>query len=267
MSRHEDIWRQRVWVWLVPALFLLANVSALAVYEIGYADRVETLRQRIQEQRLQSEQQRSARMNLEKLLRTAQLNRERIHTLYAESFSTRRRRLIEATAEVKTLAAKAGLLPRSLSYPEQQIQQYGLIKHSFVFSVEGSYLELRKLINLLELSESFLTLESVSLSESGGRGGKAAGRPLPGVPGQAPPGQLHIDLALSTLFAKAEPDEGSAALPGAEPAAERGGERAAERPGPTSSAGRTAPAGRGTSGRPPLPPTPPPGRSPQGPPP
>jgi len=88
------------------------------------------------------------------------------------------------TAEVLSLARRAGLEPEVLAYPEQEIEDYGLIKRSFVFSVSGTYLELRKFVNLLELSDSFLTLEDASMT-------------------QDPKGsELRMSLRLSTLFAK-----------------------------------------------------------------
>ena len=81
-------------------------------------------------------------------------------------------------------------MPRALNYPEEQIQQYGLIKRSFIFNVDGTYTDLRKFINLLELSDSFLTLESAGLTEVTQR--SAAGRPgFAGVP-QFGPGRAAV---------------------------------------------------------------------------
>ena len=34
------------------------------------------------------------------------------------------------------------MVPKAISYPEEEIQEYNLIKRSFVFSVEGTYAEL-----------------------------------------------------------------------------------------------------------------------------
>ncbi len=128
-------------------------------------------------------------------------------------------------------------MPRSITYPEEQIQQYGLIKRSFIFSVEGTYADLRKFINLLELSDSFLTLEDASLAEEGARhdGGNRSGfsaptgfsppaaAPRPVVPGTAPPGAgpvppgaLRMGLMISTLFSSQDrPRDVLAPLPGA----------------------------------------------------
>jgi Tfp pilus assembly protein PilO len=195
-----EIWRQRVWVWAVALAFLVLNGFGFLIYKVGYADRVTTLRGELADQNHQTTDARAEFAQQNDLLRQAKVNRQGILQLYDDHFSTRRRRLTGVTAEVRMLATRAGLTPRSINYPEEQIQQYGLIKRSFIFSVEGSYADLRKFVNLLELSESFLTLESVSLAEenlrrapAGGVGG-AGGRPgafgVPGAAGSAgaPPG-------------------------------------------------------------------------------
>ena len=53
-----------------------------------------------------------------------------------------------------------------------------------MFTVEGNYTQLRRLINQLETTDTFVVLESISLSE-------------------ATP-NLRIDLRLSTLFSDGE---------------------------------------------------------------
>ncbi|HEV7515443.1 MAG TPA: hypothetical protein VGR07_04015, partial [Thermoanaerobaculia bacterium] len=126
------------------------------------------------------------RAGLEKLIARADANRRQVDSLY-DRFATRRQRLTEVTAEVQSLARRAGLDPRSISYPEQEIEDYGLVKRSFIFSVDGNYLALRKFLNLLELSDSFLTLEDAGLSET------SKGE------------ELRMNLTLSTLFTKERP--------------------------------------------------------------
>jgi len=252
IGARGDIWRQRLWVWIAPLAFVTVGTVGLLVYEVAYSNRVKTLELDLRDQRRELADAHAARLHSADLMRQARVNRERIVQLYDEHFSTRRRRLTGVTAEVKDLAKRAGLVPRAISYPEEQIQQYGLIKRSFVFSVEGTYADLRKFINLLELSDSFLTLEDASLNEAGRDAGRrpggfaapsaAAGPPRPGAPGpiggfQAPvggapypglpavsagaaPGSLRMALTISTLFAAQEqPRDVLAPLPGAKPAA------------------------------------------------
>ena len=65
--------------------------------------------------------------------------------------------------------------------------------------MDGTYLELRKFINLLELSDSFLTLEEVTLAGE--------------TRGEGP--ELNIRLSLSTLFASEEGSDEATAPPAA----------------------------------------------------
>ena len=93
--------------------------------------------------------------------------------------------LTTVIATVKDLAAKAGLEPADISYGKEPIERQDLVLRTIVFRVEGTYGQLRQLINFLEISETFLILEEVSLASRA----DAVGR-------------LGIDLQISTLFAE-----------------------------------------------------------------
>jgi Tfp pilus assembly protein PilO len=184
MIRRESIWRLRPWVWVPALLFFLANAAAFTVFWLGYAGDVQTLRRELEGQKKQLETQQADRHKHEALLASAKDNRTRIQQLYEQRFSTRRLRLTPITAEVRKLASQAGLEPPSFSFPENPIEAYGLVKRSFIFTVQGTYPELRKFINLLETSGSFLILEEVSLNHGADKGDD----------------NLRISLKISTLF-------------------------------------------------------------------
>lgn len=186
MRDQSEIWRQRLWVWLPALLFFLANATAFTIYRLGYADRVQSLEARLEDvnEQLAPETQKSR--ILEQRLQKAKATEVAVQRLYDDVFATRSERLTKVTAEVRSLARKAGLNPRTISYPQKEIEDYGLIKRSFVFPVDGTYVELRQFLNLLELSDSFLTLESITLSEEGSDEGP----------------ELRMNLTLSTLFAE-----------------------------------------------------------------
>ena len=186
MKDHSEIWRLRLWVWLPALLFFLANAVAFSIYRFGYADRVQSLEADLGEVQEQLQPQAVRRKTLENSLRRADVAKAAVRQLYDERFSTRSQRLTRATAEVKSLARKAGLNPGALSYPEQVIEEYGLVKRAFNFSVGGTYQEFRQFLNLMELSDSFLTLEAVSLAEAGRDQGP----------------ELRMSLQISTLFAE-----------------------------------------------------------------
>ena len=188
MNGSGDIWRQRLWIWLPAALFFIANLVAFGVYRLGYAGDVQSLERSLKERQGELHEVEAHRAERQRLIGGASRNRELVSQLYDQRFSTRRRRLTEITAAVKKLARQAGLEPRELSYPEEAIEDFGLVKRSFVFGVNGDDQELRRFINLLELSDYFLTLEEVTLSGEGE--GEGA--------------ELRINLKLSTLFSREE---------------------------------------------------------------
>lgn len=196
MKDQSEIWRLRLWVWVPALLFFLANAVAFSVYRFGYADQVQSLEADLGEAQKELQPQTVRRKELERLLQRANAAEVAVGQLFAQQFSTRSQRLTRVTTEVKSLARKAGLNPRTFSYPQDVIEDYGLVKRSFIFSVDGTYLELRQFLNLLEHSESFLTLESVTLSESSQEQGP----------------ELRMNLKISTLFAEeAGPEEVGAA--------------------------------------------------------
>ena len=200
MRSRDEIWRLRLWVWVPALLFFLANATAYVVYKFGFADRVESLEARLEETQKEEDRLAASRARVERLIQRSQRNELEIRRLYDEKFSTRSQRLTRVTAEVRQLARNAGLNPLSITYPELPIEEYGLVKRSFSFAVHGTYLELRKFINLLELSDSFLTLEEVTLAGEEGEQGP----------------ELNIRLHISTLFAS---EEGSDELTPSAPSA------------------------------------------------
>ena len=190
-----EIWRQRAWVWVPALVFFLVNL-AWSVYQLGYAGNLQSLEAELKGQQRELATLKGRQAEADALLGRADLNHHRVAALYEDSFSTRKHRQAEVTAEVIDLARRAGMSPAAFSFPEETIQDYHLIKRSFIFSVNGTYLELRKFVNLLELSDSFLTLEDIQLS-------------------QDPKGaELRISLRLSTLFKDTEPPAGPSARPG-----------------------------------------------------
>ncbi len=179
-----SIWRRRLWLWLPALLFLLLNVVAFGIYRFSYADQTAGLESRIATREGELASLSKHRAELEALVTQARLNKKQIEELYSERFSTRRRRLTRMTAEIRELAGQAGLEVNNISYPEEEVDGYSLIERSFVFSVEGSYQQLRRFVNFLELSPSFLALRRVTLT------------------GMAGPDEdtLRMSLTMSTLF-------------------------------------------------------------------
>lgn len=198
MRPRGEIWRKHPWIWVPALLFFLANATAFSVYKLGYAGQVEKLDVDIHAQEQQRHDLNGQYQQLQTMIALVRTNQEQVQQLYADRFSTRSRRLTTITQEVKDLARQAGLSPRSFSYPEKEIKDYGLIKRSFNFSVQGPYSALRKLISLLETSHSYIVIDELNVGSNT----------------EGP--ELKIDLTLSTLFAMTAED-GEAVVPGAAP--------------------------------------------------
>lgn len=178
----SGIWRRRLAVWVPALVFFAANLALFSTYRLVYAGRVESLRGSLEERQERRAELGERSRELTRLVARARASRVGMDELYRERLSTERGRFTAVTAEIRDLARRAGLEPSAMSYPTEQIEGYGLSKRYFTFNVQGTYLELRRFVNFLELTPSFVTLEEVALS--GGEGAR-----------------LGIRLRLSTLFA------------------------------------------------------------------
>ncbi len=188
MKHPGDVWRKHLWLWLPALIFFSLNLLTWSYYHLGdFGNQVSQM-----EKRLESLKEQAAKLSVEEsegatLIERAATNRTRIETLYGQRLATQSERLTSVIAEVRDLARKAGLEPSSVSYPEQTLKSFGLERKEFVFSVTGTYSDLRKLINSLDLTDTFISLDEVGLSQDGGNSTR-----------------LQISLRLSTLFAAEE---------------------------------------------------------------
>ena len=182
MRLLSPAWRSRWWWWVLPVVFCLLNGVFLSYHRSTSRSGFRQIQDGLARQERSLEALRESRDRLTRLLETAERNREGVFDLYDRRLATEESRLTELIAEVKRLARQAGLDSPSFSYAAVQIEEFGLVKKSIVFRVEGNYPKLRELVNLLELSDHFLILEEIRLRQSDGS-------------------RLGIDLQISTLFA------------------------------------------------------------------
>ncbi|MCH9648516.1 MAG: type 4a pilus biogenesis protein PilO [Deltaproteobacteria bacterium] len=181
----SQIWRTKAWLWIPPLVFFFLNLGAWAYYHgAGLGDQVSLLRDRLSGQLERENSLAQETANLQAFENQASESQQRIQEMYSLRLATQQQRLTAIVSEVRELARESGLEPNSVSYPEQSFQDFGLQQKSFVFSVAGRYEDLRRLINALELTPSFLILDEISLNEQGG-GSR---------------GSLRISLRISTLF-------------------------------------------------------------------
>lgn len=183
-------WTQERRLWLPALALLLVSLVAYGVYSVFLADNVEAQARRLERARASHDEIVAQRQQAETMAKRAERNERRLVRLYTNRFQTEEARITKMIAEVKNLAQRAGLDPPRISYPEQEIESYGLRKRSIVFSVDGTYPALRRFVNFLELTDSFITLEELRPNENY----------------NARSSRLSISLRLSTLFVAEELD-------------------------------------------------------------
>jgi hypothetical protein len=199
MNGTYALWRRRVWIWLPPAVALLGATLYLVLLERGVSAQGASLDARLAAAQREHMEAQTNLARLEGLDAAAQSTRDEMERLMAEKFATESGRFTNLIREIKQLSEHAGLDPRELGYPEETYAELGLVRRSFVFSVEGSYLNLRAFLYLLELSPSYVTVDQIDVHDLTGAKG------------------LGVSLRLSTFFA-APPAASAAHAAGAPPA-------------------------------------------------
>ena len=182
--RLPPAWRSRWWWWVLPLFVCLLNVGFLWLHHGAATSGFRQLQNELVSSEAELRSLRRTHRRLGEFLSTAELNRAGVEDLYESRLATEEQRLTDVIVEVKTLTRRAGLETPSITYSEIDIEEFGLVKRSIVFGVQGSYAQIRELINFLEISARFLILEEIRLREVDGD-------------------QLGIDLTVSTLFASA----------------------------------------------------------------
>ena len=179
----EDVlhWMRRHLWWLLPLVLIIVNLFLASTYRSLYAGRVAALDELIEKEKGDLVGLERQGRELEELVARVDRADAGIALVYDDTLGPESARFTSIVREVRELAENANLGWERVSFPEEVYEDYGLIKRSFLFAVEGRYADLRRFINFLELSESFLVLESLGLQDA------EAG--------------LRIRVVMSTLFA------------------------------------------------------------------
>jgi hypothetical protein len=183
------IWREYRVLLIVLGVLLAANTVFFFTYRVQYESRLHALDTRMQQTEEQLQRARNKRISAEQQLASYNKVQIDLQNLYNYRWSTKPQRLTALINELKRMGALTQLDPNSMSFSQVQdrdAQKTGGIGTSTVtitFSVHGTYQQVRRLINLLELSDQFVIIDAVHLASSG-----------PGA------GDLTLNLRLKTVF-------------------------------------------------------------------
>jgi Tfp pilus assembly protein PilO len=176
------IWREKRVMLIVAGSLLLANLLFFFTYRVQYQQRVDDMRGRLEQARSQLDSAKEKRVDLEGQLVAHDKLVSTIDKVFEEGWSTPEERLTRVVVEVQSLGEKSGLVPRSFNFNRQEDRaRLGTTTMGITFNVEGTYAQTRQLINLIELSNEFLIIDSIALRNSNEN-------------------RLSLSVALKTLF-------------------------------------------------------------------
>lgn len=174
------IWRERKWLLAGLGVLLLVNIVFFVTYRVRYENRIEGLDNDLSVAREQLQTASDERQESERLLGSVDRTRDDLELVYQDWWSTRPERLAPMIVELQSLAKKSGLTPpaRSYNWGEQNATPTaGAEMLSVSFRVEGTYSQIRNLINLIEMSPHFIIIEEIGLMDAS-NGGKSLGMSL-----------------------------------------------------------------------------------------
>jgi hypothetical protein len=190
------IWREKRILLIVLGLLLLANTIFFFTYRVQYVSRLEDLDTRQQQAKARLDQAHQTRVTAEQQLAAYKKVQTDLQVLYNERWSTAFQRLTALIDEVKKLAAASHLEPPSYQFTNGETKNASIATNTkgsigtntveIAFTVQGSYEQVRRLINLLELSDQFVIIDGISLATNGSS-----------APGEK---TLTLNIRLKTLF-------------------------------------------------------------------
>lgn len=175
------IWREKRVLLIVLGILLFANVVFFFTYRVGYQARLTDIDERLAQAEGQLAQTRSARIRAEQQYRSYKQVEADVAKIYNEHWGTQTERLTAMIAEVKRLTVASSLVPRSIGFSETSIEvktaserrirkaPIGANEVGISFGVTGTYEQVRRLINLLELSRQFVIIDQIGLAAGDGQ--------------------------------------------------------------------------------------------------
>ena len=188
------IWREKRLLLIILGVLLAANTIFFFTYRVQYESRLQALDDRRDQVRAELKEAKRARVAAEQQYAAYRRIERDVQHVFAESWSTESERFTRLVTEVKRLATAADLVPQTTNYSKSESRQAGVkasrdlgaIEVGITFSVQGTYQQVRRLINMLELSKHFVIIKELQLSSAQGD-------------------SLNLNLQIKTLFRDTSP--------------------------------------------------------------
>jgi Tfp pilus assembly protein PilO len=196
------IWREKRILLIILALILLANAVFFFTYRVQYQSRLDALDDRQAQVQGELDQAHLARLRAEQTFQSYRKVENDVLTVFDEHWSTQQQRFTKLFGEVTRLAMASSLTPASYSFRKGEARRVssgskretlGATEVGISFGVVGTYEQIRRLINLLELSHQFVIIEGITLNSADGQA-------------------LSLNLELKTIFRDEQTDVDSKPL-------------------------------------------------------
>lgn len=176
-------WRERRWLILAVGVLLTLNTIFFFTYRVRYEQRVDEAHARLEQASEQLAVAKARRTDYQGQLDAHRKLLSTIATVYDDWWSTPEKRLTALISEIRTLVGKSGLALQTLNFSQTEASDgSGTTSVDITFSVKGTYMQLRQLVNMFELSEQFVIIDAISFA------------------GDQSDGTIALNLRLRTLF-------------------------------------------------------------------
>ena len=166
------IWREKRTLLITLGVVLALNTIFFFTYRVQYENRLRDLDERLEQKKAQLDEARRARIAAEQQLAAYRKIEKDIRQIYDAEWSTQQQRLTPMIREVMRLAAASQLTPKSFSFDRALTKgvkaSTNAVQVGVGFSIDGTYQQVRRLINLLELSDQFVIVDRIGLSSESG---------------------------------------------------------------------------------------------------
>lgn len=164
------MWREKGFLLGILGVLLAANTLFFFTYRLRYEERLKDLDDRREQAAARLNAQHTARLQAEqRLVAYRNISRD-VQDIYSRQWATENERLTALIAEVKRLAVASELVPKSISYTRDVSKdpkaRTAAETVTISFSVQGNYQQVRRLINLFELSRQFIIINQITLASA-----------------------------------------------------------------------------------------------------
>jgi hypothetical protein len=167
------IWREKRILLIILGILLLANTVFFFTYRVQYESRLRDLDARRDAAKADLEAARRARVGTEQQVAAYRGIERNVRDIYENRWSTENQRLTMMIAEVQRLAKNTNLTPTTFNFAKKESGDTaktatGATEMSVSFNVQGTYQQVRSLINQLELSQQFIIIDQIGLTSETG---------------------------------------------------------------------------------------------------